>query len=142
MEQSDSKHKTESPIEKILVEAVVRALDNDPGAGLSIQTQVPVGKYRLDIAMLSGPDLVLAVECDGHNFHDRTKEQAARDRRRDRDILDDFDLATVRFTGSEIHHDSEGCADYCLSLARYLSYKTSLVRAGERAIFNQGPNHA
>lgn len=51
----------------------------------------------------------LIVECDGHDFHERTKEQAARDRSRDRAAQ--ISGATVmRFTGSEIHKDPLGCA--------------------------------
>lgn len=51
----------------------------------------------------------LIVECDGHDFHERTKEQAARDRSRDRDAQ----LAGIeifRFTGSELWRDAWGCA--------------------------------
>jgi hypothetical protein len=43
----------------------------------------------------------LIVECDGHDFHERTKEQAARDRARDRWAVDN-DYEIFRFTGSEI----------------------------------------
>lgn len=52
----------------------------------------------------------LIVECDGHDFHERTKEQAARDRDRDRQAQ----LAGIeifRFTGSELWRDPLGCAD-------------------------------
>lgn len=50
------------------------------------------------------------IECDGHDFHERTKEQAARDRKRDRD----FAIAGVpflRFTGSEIVRSLSDCMD-------------------------------
>lgn len=51
----------------------------------------------------------LIVECDGHDFHERTKEQAARDRSRDRDAqLAGYTV--MRFTGSEIWRDALGCA--------------------------------
>lgn len=51
----------------------------------------------------------LIVECDGHDFHERTKEQAKKDRSRDREAQ--LDGATVfRFTGSEIYRDAWGCA--------------------------------
>lgn len=50
----------------------------------------------------------LIVECDGHDFHERTKEQAARDRSRDRWAQDNgYDV--FRFTGSEIWRDPWGC---------------------------------
>jgi len=51
----------------------------------------------------------LVVECDGHDFHERTKEQAARDRARDR-MLQDKGWGVFRFTGSEIWKDPMGCA--------------------------------
>jgi hypothetical protein len=50
-----------------------------------------------------------AVECDGHDFHERTKEQAARDRKRDRD-LQAAGYLILRFTGSEINKDPAAVA--------------------------------
>ncbi|RJQ12093.1 MAG: DUF559 domain-containing protein [Bacillota bacterium] len=51
----------------------------------------------------------LAVESDGHTYHDKTKEQAARDRRRDCALkLAGYDV--IRFAGSEILEDPESCA--------------------------------
>lgn len=52
---------------------------------------------------------LLAVECDGHDFHERTKEQAARDRQRDR-ALQEKNVAVFRFTGSELYRDPWKCA--------------------------------
>jgi very-short-patch-repair endonuclease len=43
----------------------------------------------------------LAVECDGHEFHEKTKAQAARDRARDRALLL-RGIPSMRFTGSEV----------------------------------------
>lgn len=51
----------------------------------------------------------LIVECDGHHFHERTKEQAARDRSRDR-AAELHGYSLLRFTGSEIHANPLGCA--------------------------------
>lgn len=52
----------------------------------------------------------LVIECDGHDFHERTKEQASRDKSRDRSfVLEGYDC--FRFTGSEIWKDPLGCAD-------------------------------
>ncbi|MDE2099587.1 MAG: hypothetical protein KGL39_20210 [Patescibacteria group bacterium] len=51
----------------------------------------------------------LVIECDGHDFHERTKEQAARDRSKDRSaVLVGCD--SFRFTGSELWRDPLGCA--------------------------------
>lgn len=51
----------------------------------------------------------LLIECDGHDYHERTKEQAARDRSKDREATL-AGLDTMRFTGSEIWRDPWGCA--------------------------------
>lgn len=51
----------------------------------------------------------ILVECDGHEFHEKTKEQAARDKSRDRD-LQAAGFPVYRFTGSEIWRDPVACA--------------------------------
>jgi very-short-patch-repair endonuclease len=69
--------------------------------------------YRADFVVAIGTDsgmLTAAVECDGHDFHERTKEQAARDRKRDREMQVEFDIV-LRFTGSEIYRDPMKCAE-------------------------------
>ncbi len=52
----------------------------------------------------------LIIECDGHDFHERTKEQAARDRSRDRDAQL-LGYTVFRFTGSEIWRDAWACSE-------------------------------
>lgn len=51
----------------------------------------------------------LIVECDGHDFHERTKEQAKKDRSRDRQAQL-LGMTVLRFTGHELHSDPLGCA--------------------------------
>lgn len=96
--------KSESPIEEKMRQALKKVLPNT----VSVEQQKPLCGYRADFAVtFSGVKVV--VECDGHDFHEKTKEQAARDKKRDRD----FQLAgwkVLRFTGSEIHRDVEACA--------------------------------
>lgn len=53
---------------------------------------------------------VVIVECDGHEFHERTAEQATRDRRRDRAMAADG-YAVLRFTGRELFKDADACAE-------------------------------
>lgn len=83
---------------------------------LTIRPQYSVGPYVLDFAIFVGPFGVqkkewrIAVECDGHYFHERTKEQATRDRRRDR-YLALNGWTVMRFTESEINADPRGCVD-------------------------------
>ncbi|WP_315833926.1 DUF559 domain-containing protein [Bradyrhizobium prioriisuperbiae] len=58
----------------------------------------------------------LIVECDGHDFHERTKEQASKDRGRDREAqTSGFEI--FRFTGSELWRDPMGCAKQVMDWA-------------------------
>lgn len=73
-------------------------------------------RYRADalVYVLDGAENRLApgplvVEVDGHDFHERTRFQAARDRQRDRAMIAEG-FRVVRFTGSEIYRDPERCA--------------------------------
>lgn len=59
----------------------------------------------------------LLVECDGHDYHDRTKEQASRDRERDR-RLTSGGYTVFRFTGSDIHNRPAATAGEILTELR------------------------
>jgi very-short-patch-repair endonuclease len=78
--------------------------------------QFKVGVYRADFAIQRssryGAKLSprVLVECDGHDFHERTKEQAQRDKARDRE-LQAVGYYVLRFTGSEIWNDAAGCVE-------------------------------
>lgn len=78
-----------------------------------IVPQYEAGRYRLDFAVFWYREkcglLKLAVECDGHDFHEKTKEQAKRDKSRDRYLMAEGWM-TARFTGSEIFNDADECA--------------------------------
>lgn len=95
---------------------------------LVIAPQVQIGQWRVDFviyAFARGPDAFfvsslqpvetarwrrLVVECDGHDFHEKTKAQAARDKARDRDLVM-AGYEVFRFTGSELWRDPWGCAE-------------------------------
>jgi very-short-patch-repair endonuclease len=78
--------------------------------GIIVFPQAQVGSFRVDFlldVLLPGEDRKLyAVECDGFEYHDRTREQATRDKRRDR-LLQADGLTTIRFSGSEIFNNAE-----------------------------------
>jgi very-short-patch-repair endonuclease len=88
--------------------------NNLPPRGACIVAQYPLGRYTLDFGVFvqgfNNDMLMLAVECDGHNYHNKTKEQARHDRKRDR-WLQKHGWQVVRFTGSEIHEDASACAE-------------------------------
>jgi very-short-patch-repair endonuclease len=58
--------KLESPIERHLYQAL-------KFRGEYIKTQVPCGKYRIDIAL---PAYRIAIECDGKPYHSTTIQKA------------------------------------------------------------------
>ncbi|MGH8159334.1 MAG: endonuclease domain-containing protein [Rhodanobacter sp.] len=110
----------DSPIEVILESAIAKALSAEAGAGgtgtLELRTQVPVGKYTVDMALLGG-QISVAVECDGRAFHDSNSEQVTHDRQRDRSLAEQG-FVVARFTGSEICADPPRCAREVLAIAR------------------------
>lgn len=53
-------------------------------------------------------EIGVAVECDGHSFHEKTKAQAKRDKKRDRDFALSG-IPILHFTGSEIWKDPRQC---------------------------------
>lgn len=88
-------------------------------------------KYRVDFAITNerleseseahkasmgymGP-IRVCIECDGHDFHERTKEQAARDKKRDRELAT-AGWTVLRFTGSEIWKDPSSCVEQVMEL--------------------------
>lgn len=96
-----------SPIEDLLFGPLQETCSDH---GWKLHRQVRLGPYVVDFLVEAALGIFVIVECDGHDFHDRTKEQAARDRSRDRFLLAAAGTSTVRFTGSEIWRDAELCA--------------------------------
>ena len=84
-----------------------------------ICTQEKIGNYRVDFIVstticnpYSYKEKVLSniiIECDGHDFHEKTKEQAKYDKKRDR-YLTNLGYKVLHFTGSEIYNDFSSIA--------------------------------
>ncbi len=75
-----------------------------------VAPQLKVAGYRIDIACgYSWNGKRIAIECDGHAFHEKTAEQAQHDKERDR-VLYGAGWPVIRFTGSEINADPFSCA--------------------------------
>lgn len=118
----------QSPIEvKFLTSMLSELMAQESTSGFSmilrkydIRPQEKVGPYRIDFGvgyhpmepmdvLTNSQSIRIAVECDGHAFHEKTKEQAARDKARERAIsLEGWTV--LRFTGSEIYKDADACA--------------------------------
>src|SRR5688572_18496721 len=77
-----------SPIERVMYVVLRDEFENAfSDKSLDLYMQKKIGKYTVDfyISYKSRTGLVeFIIECDGHDFHERTKEQAAHDKRRDR----------------------------------------------------------
>lgn len=130
MNEIDSYPHCESPIELMLCTALVMALSlrgywficcpqqamdhiffkDTNRTKIMIVPQYRFKKYRIDLAWINRQiEKMFFIECDGHEFHERTKEQAKQDRSRDRECQKNG-IPIIRFTGSEIWEDPVGCA--------------------------------
>ena len=100
-----------TPIEEVVFLRLEQHADRE---GWRIIPQCPIGKYRADFlidnyySMKMKRTVGLVIECDGHDFHERTREQAQKDKLRDRTMQADGFLV-FRFTGSEIWKSSGMC---------------------------------
>lgn len=99
-----------SPIEKIMYAIINRIKDDIYSSyngkfeiGYNFQKQI--GKYQVDFLISATfSDTQVIIECDGHDFHEKTKEQAKHDKERDR-WLTSQGYKILRYTGSEIYND-------------------------------------
>lgn len=76
-----------------------------------VYLQAQVGIYRADFLfddLHEGKRRLLIVELDGHDWHERTKHQAARDKKRDGALVS-AGYRIMRFTGSEVWGDPGEC---------------------------------
>ena len=116
---------TQSPIERdFLVAFCDVAVEHGYGVAkragdaiIGVAPQKSVGPFFLDFGIsfsFFGFVLDIAVEADGHAFHEKTPGQARRDRTRER-LIAALGYRVLRFTGSEINGDAKRCAMEVLS---------------------------
>ncbi len=86
--------------------------------------QVNIGSMRVDFCVAlaeyvnnESKKVMIVVECDGHDYHDKTKGQASRDRQRDREIQK-RGMLICRFTGADLWADPLKCADEVLVVGK------------------------
>lgn len=106
---------SQTPIEKLMYLALIHVM-NGSNFGWGIDLQKQIGKYRADflIGVRWRKGLATAVvECDGHEFHEKTKLQVERDKKRDR-FMQGQGYHVFRFSGSEIWRDPTSCAQEIL----------------------------
>lgn len=73
-----------------------------------IVPQFEIDKYRVDFMVAGNIGEIfstLVIEIDGHEWHEKTKDQVAKDKKRERKILlSPYTCPIMRFTGSEIYN--------------------------------------
>lgn len=117
----------ESPIEELLAIAISK-WSNPAEEKVEKQKEFTFGDmtYRADFCITSTYmepysrlyiHRTVVVECDGFSYHYETQEQVERDHERDREFMA-AGITVVRFTGSEINKDPDGCACNALYILR------------------------
>lgn len=114
---------SDSPIETIIGAAILMFFDRanlplklckmmdlgNPPSGLLLVPQFAWSYYRSDWAIMNASlEGALLIECDGKDWHS-SADQKAHDAKKDLAALD-YGYITLRFTGSQIHKDADGCA--------------------------------
>ncbi|MEK4871533.1 endonuclease domain-containing protein [Niallia sp. FSL W8-1348] len=85
-------------------------------------------RYRADLLINTLPFFGSAkytsiiIECDGHEYHEKTKEQAIADKTRDRDLqMEGYRI--IRFSGSEIYQNPKKCAADVIRFIKRVIYE-------------------
>lgn len=107
-------HKITSPIEQVfLMEWHFLRLNDRFGVKLTPQHEVTVEgvTYRVDFVVTKdGSPVKVAIELDGHDFHEKTREQVRKDKARERAIVRQG-FTVLRFAGSEVMKNPRKCVE-------------------------------
>lgn len=121
-----NKHEITSPIEQLfLMEWQFADVESRLQVDLEPQAEVVLEdvKYRVDYLITSKTmgeiELALVVELDGHDFHERTKEQVAKDNKRTR-ALTKSGMTVLRFSGQEVMRGSRECVKEVITMIEKL----------------------
>lgn len=106
-----------SPIEQIfLLEWKFAGLDKKLDVHLTPHEpiQTDVGSYAVDFLIVPKDHTLqtvkIAIELDGHEFHEKTKDQVRKDKVRERAIVQQG-VTVLRFSGSEVVRNGRGCVE-------------------------------
>jgi very-short-patch-repair endonuclease len=78
----------------------------------------------------AGKELKAIIEVDGHEFHEKTKEQARKDRARERMFVK-HGYTVLRFTGQEVYEDPFRCAEEVYKTLEVLLKEKTVRAAGD-----------
>ena len=94
-----------SPIEKILLLGIYK-LNKD--LFYEIQVNYQIDYYFVDFAF---PNKKIIIECDGYWHHQNIKKDLRRQKK-----IEKYGWIFIRFTGSEINYDTEGCIEKIIKM--------------------------
>lgn len=132
----------DSPIERMLLLCL---LEGQPrfsayiGGNLKILPQMTVTleghTFRPDFMLIleshkKDCKLKAVIECDGHDFHEKTKEQAQYDRWRER-LFVRYGYTVLRYTGREVYEDAFGCAEEIFNTLKKLFKEKRFMAVGD-----------
>lgn len=96
---------TGSPIEKITYLQIAKMFNLYGMYHLAVATQKEIGSFKVDFEITyefnKEQYKKIVIECDGHEFHEKTKEQSSKDKKRDRE-LQKLGYTILRYSGSDI----------------------------------------
>jgi very-short-patch-repair endonuclease len=126
----------ESPIEKYLFIQIIRLsiaenlnLTGSPFNGIFPQHKVTINDtlyYLVDFVFHTHAKHKIAVELDGYEFHEKTKDQAQADKEKDRN-LQQAGYFVARFTGSEVYADPREILFKIMDIARDLDREEKAI---------------
>ena len=111
----------DSPIEQIFKTAFELYMDLNNKEYIFLFPQMPIKigkkKYIVDFYFEEdeyvnrfNTDKKIIIECDGHEFHQKTKEQVKNDNEREYDLkMAGYEI--LRFSGSQIYNEPFKCAE-------------------------------
>ena len=111
----------QSPIEQIFKTAFDLYMDLTGKEYIFLFSQTPIKinkkKYIADFYFEEdeyvnrfNTDKKIVIECDGHDFHQKTKEQVKHDNEREYDLkMAGYEI--IRFSGSQIYNEPFKCAE-------------------------------
>lgn len=111
----------ESPIEIILAIALYIKTNGELYFESQVEITTDEKKYYADFGIFGDgftndfikEDFKLIIECDGYEFHQKTKKQVEYDNKREYDIkMLGYDI--LRFSGTEIYNDVDSCVNKIL----------------------------
>lgn len=99
-----------------------------------LENQISFGRYTVDFRIHSTYNDItkelqecnMAIEVDGHEFHEKTKTQASHDKKRDRYLLS-MNIPVIRYTGTEVYRNPKTVARDAFNI--YFSHYLQRIRS-------------